>query len=108
MRAADELAEFYVHTVTVRTLTGGGAWGDEFADPVEVPCFIDHTRALVRNGAGAEVISEATLTCSPQDYQHFTPGTEVDLPDRTATVIKAGLADSGALDLPDHTEVTLT
>lgn len=105
---AEELDEFYVHEVTVRPLTGTGAFGPIYGPETTVPCFIDNTRGLVRNGEGAEIVSETTLTAPPQHAGAFPPGTEVDLPDRTATVIKAGEADSGNLDLPDHVEVNLT
>ncbi|WP_313816350.1 hypothetical protein [Citricoccus sp.] len=107
MSAAD-LEEFYVHQATVRTLQSGGAWGDTFAPDRAARCFIDETRTLVRDGTGAEVISETTLTTPPEYDGWFLPGSEVDLPKRTATVIKAGLANSGPLDLPDHLEVALT
>ncbi|GAA3705400.1 hypothetical protein GCM10023081_46790 [Arthrobacter ginkgonis] len=103
-----ELDDFYVHTVTVHTLTSQGAWGDDYTPTAGVKCFIDDTRTLVRDGQGAEVISETNLTAPPYYASLFKPGSTVDLPSRTATVIKAGLADSGPLELPDHIEVWLT
>lgn len=108
MSTADELEEFYVHTVTVNTLTGAGAWGDTYETHAGVRCFIDETRALVRDAQGSEVISETTLTLPTEYAGIFLPGSTVDLPDRTATLIKAGAATSGPLDLPDHIEVHLT
>lgn len=108
MSAADELEDFYDETVTVRTLTGGGAWGNTFTETAGVRCFLDATRAVVRDGQGVEVISETTLTGPPEYADLFTPGSEVVLPDRVAQVIKAAHAKPGKLDLPAHVEVYLT
>ena len=108
MTAADELEDFYDKTVTVRTLLGSDAWGDQWEETANVRCFLDETRTLVRDGAGAEVISETTLTGPPDTAGLYTPGSEVILPTRTANVIKAGVADPGLLDLPAHVEVALT
>lgn len=108
MSAADQLEDFYDKTVTVRTLVGSDSWGDQWDETTGVRCFLDETRTLVRDGAGAEVISETTLTGPPEYASLFTPGSEVILPTRTANVIKAGVADPGLLDLPAHVEVALT
>lgn len=108
MSTADELEDFYDKTVTVRTLTGTDSWGDQWETHENIRCFTDETRTLVRDGQGAEVISETTLT-APHEYAGiFTPGSEVILPTRTAAVIKAAVADPGLLDLPAHVEVNLT
>lgn len=108
MSAADELEDFYSDTVTVRTLTGTGGWGDTYTITENVRCFLDETRTLVRDGAGAEIISETTLT-GPEEYAGiFLPGSEVILLTRTANVIKAAHAKPGPLDLPAHVEVWLT
>ena len=108
MTATDELEDFYDKTVTVRTYLGAGAWGDEWETTEGVRCFTDETRTLVRDGQGAEVISETTLTAPPEYAPWFTPGSEVVLPTRTAFVIKAGVADEGTLGFPAHVEVALT
>lgn len=108
MTTADLIADMFVHRAHVSTLTREGEWGDSFADPVWVDCFIDHSRTLVRDGAGAEVVSEATLTTHPHHAALFTPGSLVDLGSRTATVIKCAQAVGHHLDLPDHCEVVLT
>lgn len=108
MSSAGELEEFYVHTITVQTLTGNGAWGPTYETTENVRCFIDETRTIVRDAQGAEVISETTVTAPPEYAGIFLPGSLVTLPTREATVIKAGHASSGPLDLPDHVEVWLT
>lgn len=108
MSATDELQDFYDTEVTVQTLTGAGAWGDTYETHEGVQCFLDDTRTLVRDNTGAEVISETTLTGPPEYAGIFQPGSTVDLPDRTATVIKAAHAKPGLLDLPAHVEISLT
>lgn len=105
-----ELADFMVHTVTVATLTGSGGMGQTFADPVDVVCFVDDQRRLVRDTHGAEIVSESTVL--DVDLAHaptWVPGSLVTLPSgRQATVITAAVRTSGDLDLPDHIEVSLT
>lgn len=107
--AADELDDFYVHTVTVRTAAGTGGMGQNFAAPVDVACFVDDAVRLVRALDAAQVVSSSTLYAGPEHAAHFTPGSEVDLPSgRTTTVITAAYRDGGPLDLPDHVEAALT
>ena len=108
MSTADELEEFYVHTIDVQTLTGAGAWGNTYEEHPGIRCFIDETRTIVRDAQGAEVISETNITAPPEFAVIFLPGSLVTLPTREATVIKAGHATSGMLDLPDHVEAWLT
>lgn len=108
MSTAVELEEFYVHTITVQTLIGDDSWGPSYEATENVRCFIDETRTIVRDAQGAEVISETTVTAPPEYAGIFLPGSLVMLPTREATVIKAGHASSGPLDLPDHVEVSLT
>lgn len=106
---ADELADFYVHTAQVRTLTGGGGYGDTYAGtPVTVPCFLDDTRKQVRSTTGDEVVSETTLYCALEHYDTFTPGSQVALSYRSAEVIGVNRRDAPGLPLPEHLEVTLS
>ena len=104
------LDEFMVHTATVRTLTGSGGMGSVYGAPIEVACFVDDKRRLVRAAVASQVVSESSLY--DVDVAHaalYPPGSEVDLPSgRTSTVIAAAVHTSGDLDLPDHIEVALT
>ncbi len=104
-----DFEEFMIHPVTVETYAGEDSWGNTFAT-VTAPIlgFLDDTRALVRSAAGDQVVSESTFYTGPEHLTKFVPESIVHLPDRVATVIKCGNADSGALDLPDHIAVTLT
>lgn len=100
----------FVHTVDVQTLTGAGAYGDIYADPVtDVPCLIEDTIRLVNDSQGNEVTSNTTLFAGLEQTTLFTPGSKVVLPSRTARVITTGVHDSGALQLGlDHVEIHLT
>lgn len=105
---SDELADFWVHTVAVRTYRGAGALGAIYDPPVDLLCFVDDKRRLVRSGQGAEVVSETTVI-APTGTTNLTPESVVTLPSgREATVITVAVRDSGDLDLPDHVEAALT
>lgn len=109
MSIADELAEFYVHTVTVDTYKGSGPYGDAY-DPTSepIPCFIDESRRLVRSTNGEQIVSETTLWMDKEHYEAFKPDSIVQVNGHESTVITRSLADSGDLDLPDHLSVNLT
>jgi hypothetical protein len=96
-----------IHIVQVETQTDTGPYGDQYAAPVTVPCFIDDARQIVRNAEGAEVVSETTLLCT-LDRAEFVPDSRVTLPDgRVAFVLMAKRRDAGSLGAPSHLEVTL-
>jgi hypothetical protein len=110
-----ELDEFYVHTISVQTLIGSGAYGDVFADPVtlspdtDTGVFVDDKRRLVRSASGEETVSETTLFGRPALAAVIVAESLVTLPSgRVATVITTSALDSGAMDLPDHFEANLT
>jgi len=97
------------HRVTVKALTGNGAYGPEYATGVpNVPCMLDDSRKLVRNGDGDEVVSETTLICRLQHAALFTPGSEVTLPRRTAHVIGVAERTDDDMGAWQHLEVTLS
>jgi len=111
---ADDREDFYVHTISVQTLTGTGGMGDTYAAPAildpatDTGVFVDDKRKLVRTG-DAEVISETTIYGRPALATILLEGSLVTLPSgRVATVITIGARDSGALDLPDHVEAACT
>jgi hypothetical protein len=101
--------EFMVHTVTVETKSGEDPFGNVntvTSDPIAG--FLDDSRALVRNASGDQAVSESTFYTGKEHQSLFAPESLVHLPDRTATVIRCKLADSGPLGLPDHIAVVLT
>lgn len=104
----DELAAFWVHETIVRTHTGSGPFGEEYAAPHAVPCFIDHRRQLVRDMQGREVTSEATITGPVEHGHRFTPESLTTVGGRERTIITLAIRESRDLDLPDHFEATTT
>jgi hypothetical protein len=112
----DDLADFWVHTATVETLTGSGAYGDQFAEMVLLSpdnttpngCFIDGKRSLVRNANGEQVVSSTTLYTPIANAGLFTPDSRVTTGGVVSRVITVNANDSGSLGLPDHVAVSLT
>jgi len=118
--STDELADFYVHQISVQTLTGTGGMGDVFADPVQMQCLVEEK--LVRSPLGNEVFSETKIYAAPMlsvypssitypggvlypSLNLLTEGSQVTLPSGdVATVTTAAVHNSGSLGLPDHVE----
>lgn len=107
-------ATFYVHRMAVQPLLGSGPYGDSYGDPVEVPCWINHTRRLVRNVEGEEVVSEATVALSLDFLPQTAPGSLLTLhtelyavPLREATVIGQAPATDGGLGAWQHLQLTV-
>lgn len=105
---ADELAAWWVHSITATPVLGEGAYGPIFGDEVTLTGFLDDTRRLVRNADGEEVVSQATFLTDLGNADQLQPGTSVDLGYRTAEVIGLARRDAPGLDLPVHAEATLT
>jgi len=107
---SSDLDDFMVHAVTVRTLVATTGLGQTWGTPVDVTCWVDDKRRLVRGADASQVVSEATLYDVDQAHAAlYTTGSEVTLPSgRVATVITVAARTSGGLDLPDHVEVALT
>lgn len=108
MCSVGDLDEFYIHTVSVETFEGTGAYGDVYSEPVEVVGWLEDRRKLVRDKDGQEVVSSSMFMCDNEHLDKFTPDSRVTLPRRTASVIGVGDFNSGALELPDHLEIDLT
>lgn len=105
-----ELAEFWVHTVTVETYTGTtGSGAPGYAAPQTVNVFTEGKRRFVRGVDGQQVVSETTVYGDPSLAAQFKPGSRVTLPDRATptTVLTLDVNDSQGLDLPDHVAVFL-
>jgi hypothetical protein len=93
------------HTVSVEPYLQEGTFGPEYGSAVDVACFVDDKRRLVRNKTGEEVVSEST----------FYARLDVDCPidsrvtvnGRTTTVLATARRDGGGLPTPDHLEVNL-
>ncbi len=73
-------------TVTVKPLTGSGAYGPIYGPVVTVRCRLDHERKLVRSKSGSEVVAEATVYTRPPSA-FGQPGSQVTLPDGTVRTV---------------------
>ena len=105
---ADDLADWFVHTVTVDGPPTDTPKGPVPGPTVDVQCFRDDKRRLVRSDTGAEVVSQTTLYAPLADAGKFPPGRWVDLGHRRAQVIGLAVRDAPGLDLPEHAEISLT
>lgn len=102
-----DLDEFYVHTISVETKTGTGAYGDVYLAPVNVTGWLEPKKRLVRNKDGQEVVSASMFACPVEHEAKFTPDSRITYGAKTSYVIGASALTSGALALPDHLEVDL-
>jgi hypothetical protein len=97
--------------VQVRAYQGSGAYGDVYADPVDVgPCVVDDTTRLVvvqtQDAQGTEAISSTQVYAPPGTLA--SAGSLVTLPGgRTARVLASSTLDAHGLDLPEHVELDL-
>ena len=99
---------FFIHSVSVETYAGSGAYGDLYAAPAPVACFVDDDIHLTRDASGVEVVSSSVVYAPASDTAMFPPGSKVTVNGRLAHVISTNSRDSGPLGLPDHVEVHLT
>lgn len=103
----DDLADFWVHTVTVETYTGTGDNGDNFADPVDVQGFMDGGTKVIRNTSGELVATAAPFYAPVTTADLFVANSRVTYLGKQSRVFAVTVHSSGDLDLPDHVEVTL-
>lgn len=96
------------HRIIVEAYQGEAGTGPVYAAPVEVKCFRDDKRKLVRNQLGEEVVSETQCFCEPGTVA--PPKSRVQLlgfSPRTTFVLAEGTRDGGDMPTPDHVEVAL-
>lgn len=98
-------ARFLPHVVTVLPKTGRSSTGDVYGASFEWPCMRQGGRRLVRAPDGNEVLSTLALYGGPGEADRFPPGSLVQWPGGTSTVIGATDHDDGGLGAPQHTEV---
>lgn len=102
------ISDFYVHTATVESFAGAGAYGDVYSTPVNVSCFADAKIRLIRNKDGQMVVSSSTLDMSPTDGARFLPASRVTVSGKVSYVITQNINDApGVLDDVAHAEITL-
>lgn len=107
---ADDLAEWWVHVVSVQRLGLGGAGGDAYADPEDVTGFYRDGTKLVIDGNGKQVVSTAQFAF-PLNVARIPVGSLVTAPASfgpwTGKVITAARGDGGGQPTPDHHEIAL-
>lgn len=102
----DVFDDWLTQSVAVRPLLGSTAEGVAFGDLVTVEGIaVEHSRRLVRDSDGREVVSETTLYV-PGGKPAFSPGDEVVIGARVSTVIR--VADFEPFGLFDHKVVNVT
>ena len=106
--SADDLDEFWVHTIAVETYLGEGGSGTLYADPVDVPCFIDGGVKVIRTATGEQLVTNAPVYAPLEHAATLTAESRVSIRGATARILAATVYDSGGLDLPDHVQITLT
>lgn len=74
----DEFGEWF-SSATVEPLTGTGAWGETFGDPVTVPAFWQFTNRVVVTAEGKSVVSDTQLFCGVQYREALKEGSRVSL-----------------------------
>ena len=96
----------------VQTYSGSGAYGDTYATPHEIKCFIDERRRLVRGVDGKEVVSESTILAKMADLDRCTPKSILTLhterassAQRQTDIINASLRDDGGMGAWQHLEI---
>ncbi|MDA8440487.1 MAG: hypothetical protein M0Z51_16735 [Propionibacterium sp.] len=101
------IAAFFVHSASVETFAGTGAYGDTYAAPVTVAGFLDDGVVLVRTGTSEQLVQKSILYAALSDAAKFIPQSRVTVNGRVSWVSEARRRDGGALGLPDHVEVDL-
>lgn len=95
-----------VHTITIEPYLGEGGSGPVYGAAVEVRCFREDGRKMVRNQVGEQVVSETTCFCLPGTAAPEKSRVQVN--GRTAFVLASKDRGGGGLGTPDHVEVNLT
>jgi hypothetical protein len=100
--------EFYVHTASAEPFLFTNSLGvDLFGPAVTVPGFNDTTRRQVRSADGQIVISAGSFYTYPANASSMPIDARVTIDGSVTRVMTSTLNTSGALDLPDHLDVTL-
>jgi hypothetical protein len=104
---------WYVHTASVETYAGDGAYGPAYDAPVPVACLIDSTTQFTVTAQGEQVTSRATKLFTALAHQGlFAENSRVTSAllggDGVARVVAVAAVSSGSLGLGlDHLEVSL-
>lgn len=92
------------HTASVRAYLGHTATGPQFAAAVDVDCYAEDRRRLVRARDGSEVVSETTIWVDPS--VNCPAESEVTVNGRTTTALTVSRFDYSDAT-PNHQEIAL-
>lgn len=108
------LDRFFVHTVMVETNLGTGPYGDTFAAPTAVRCFVDDAQDVVVTGTTVAVNDQTKIYAPPTAAPstppvagQFAVNSRVTVNGQVTLVHNVKRRSSGALHLPDHVEVSV-
>lgn len=108
---ATSIAFLLVHTTSVQMYVGVDSSGAQIhAAAVDLPCFVDRKRRMVRDSTGEQVVSESTIFYGVDSAAILVPGSRVLDPrdGRESTIITMAVRDMPGYPTPDHVEVTTT
>lgn len=93
------------HQILIEPYLGESGNGPVYGPAVQVRCFCDDSRKLVRNELGEQVVSEATAYCPPGTVAPAKSRVTHD--GGVSFVLVTKNRDGGSLGTPDHVEVVL-
>lgn len=80
-------ARWWAEEAVVQTYLGETSVGREYAEPRVVACQVDHTRKVVIDTTGDEVVSDLTLRSLPQNADLLVEGSRVHVQGRDVTIL---------------------
>lgn len=104
-----DITDFFVHTLTVATFDGAGAFGPVYGTPETVTGYLDGKTQLVRSLTGEQVVSQSSFYCTVADSAKFTPDSKVTTADgRAQQVISVNTLDAaGTMPGVEHAVIYL-
>jgi hypothetical protein len=97
-----------IHTVSVETFLGAGAYGDTFATPTDDVGYLEGSVKLVRDQTGQQVVSSSTWYTALANAPKYTPDSRFTDPDGKVSRVVGTNTYQTPLGVEDHVEVYLT
>lgn len=98
-------AHMKVHEITIENFAGSGTFGDTWAAPRTVKCWIEDANKLVTNGLGQQEVSTTQVLVDPGDEGPLK--SRITLYGVSRTLIMVTRHTSGGLTFLDHVELML-
>ena len=102
----DDLAEWWVHTLSVERWNGAAAYDDVFDAPVNVVGFYDDKTVY----ASGQVVAAGSFAF-PKSVPYIPVQSRVTLPaefgGRVVRVVSSAVGSGGGQPTPDHQEITV-